>query len=143
MKALFSSAVAMMWVAAIPAAAQDKAAIEKLNVAFARAFNAGDYAAVGAMYAEDAFLLPPGSALVQGRAKIQAFWSDAGKEVGDVALATEDVKPLGPNAAREIGRFSLKTKGQQAQAMGGKYVVVWEKVGADWKLATDVWNDDK
>jgi hypothetical protein len=25
----------------------------------------------------------------------------------------------------------------------GKYVVVWEKVGNDWKLATDIWNDGK
>jgi hypothetical protein len=25
----------------------------------------------------------------------------------------------------------------------GKYVVVWEKVGNDWKLTTDIWNDGK
>jgi hypothetical protein len=25
----------------------------------------------------------------------------------------------------------------------GKYVVVWEKVGNDWKLAADIWNDGK
>jgi len=25
----------------------------------------------------------------------------------------------------------------------GKYVVVWEKVGSDWKLATDIWNEGK
>jgi hypothetical protein len=23
----------------------------------------------------------------------------------------------------------------------GKYIVVWEKVGKDWKLATDTWNE--
>jgi hypothetical protein len=23
------------------------------------------------------------------------------------------------------------------------YVVVWEKVGSDWKLATDIWNTNK
>jgi hypothetical protein len=23
----------------------------------------------------------------------------------------------------------------------GKYLVVWEKVGSDWKLAADIWND--
>jgi ketosteroid isomerase-like protein len=54
-----------------------------------------------------------------------------------------DVKPLGPEAAREIGLFTLTTKGQQSQQISGKYVVVWQKVGRDWKLATDIWNIDK
>src|SRR5712692_6631465 len=39
-----------------------------------------------------------------------------------------------PSAAREIGTFSLKTKGPTPQEVTGKYVVVWEKVGSDWKL---------
>jgi tetratricopeptide (TPR) repeat protein len=46
-------------------------------------------------------------------------------------------------AAREIGTFSLKTKGPTPQEVAGKYVVVWEKVGSDWKLAVDIWNDGK
>jgi ketosteroid isomerase-like protein len=29
------------------------------------------------------------------------------------------------------------------QEVVGKYVVVWEKVGDDWKLAADIWNDGK
>jgi ketosteroid isomerase-like protein len=58
-------------------------------------------------------------------------------------LTAVDVKPLGSEAAREIGTFSLRTKGQQPQEITGKYVVVWEKVGAHWKLATDIWNTNK
>jgi hypothetical protein len=53
------------------------------------------------------------------------------------------VKPLGPSAAREIGTFSLKTKGPTPQEVTGKYLVVWEKIGSDWKLAADIWNDGK
>ena len=63
--------------------------------------------------------------------------------VGDPKLTTLDVKPLGTSAAREIGTFSLKTKGSTPQEVTGKYVVVWEKIGNDWKLATDIWNDGK
>jgi hypothetical protein len=37
------------------------------------------------------------------------------------------VKPLGIDAAREIGTFTLKTKGQQPQEVAGKYVVVWDE----------------
>ena len=121
----------------------NKATIEKLNDAFVSAFNKGDFAAVGAMYAEDATALPPGSSMITGRSNIQAFWTQAGQGVGDVKLTTVDVKPLGPDWAREIGTFSLMTKGQQSQQVVGKYVVVWQKVGNDWKLAADIWNADK
>jgi ketosteroid isomerase-like protein len=37
----------------------------------------------------------------------------------------------------------LKTKGQTPQEVTGKYVVVWEKVGTEWKLAVDIWNEGK
>jgi hypothetical protein len=53
------------------------------------------------------------------------------------------VKSLGPSAAREIGTFSLKTKGPATKELIGKYVVIWEKVGNEWKLATDIWNEGK
>ena len=48
---------------------------------------------------------------------------------------------LGASAAREIGTFSLKTKGSTPQEVTGKYLVVWEKVGNDWKLAADIWSN--
>lgn len=51
------------------------------------------------------------------------------------------VKPLGPSAAQEIGSFSLKTKGTTPGEVTGKYLVVWEKGGTDWKLSADIWND--
>ena len=125
------------------AVAQDKATVEKLNDAFEAAFNKGDFAAVASMYTEDAYLLPPGSEMARGRSNVQAFWTNAGETVGDLKLTTLDVKPLGSDAAREVGTFSLMTKGQQRQQMNGKYVVIWEKVGTEWKLATDIWNSDK
>ena len=64
------------------------------------------------------------------------------EKVGDPKLTTLDVKLLGSSVVREIGTFSLKTKGPTPQEVIGN-VVVWEKVGADWKLATDIWNDGK
>lgn len=126
-----------------PALAQNKAAIEKLNDAWTAAFNKGDAAAVAALYAEDAYVLPPGSAMVKGHAAIEAFWRQAAQQMGDAKLTTVDVLPLGRSAAREIGTVTLQTKSQPPQQIVGKYVVVWRKVGRDWKLATDIWNTDK
>jgi uncharacterized protein (TIGR02246 family) len=126
-----------------PALAQNKATIEKLNDVWTAAFNKGDTAAVAALYAEDAYVLPPGSAMVKGRAAIEAFWRQAAQQMSDAKLTTVDVLPLGRSAAREIGTVTLKTKSQPPQEVVGKYVVVWRKIGRDWKLATDIWNTDK
>jgi uncharacterized protein (TIGR02246 family) len=126
-----------------PALAQSKATIEKLNDVWTAAFNKGDAAAVAALYTEDAYVLPPGSAMVKGRAAIEGFWRQAAQQMGDAKLTTVDVLPLGRSAAREIGTVTLKTKSQPPQEVVGKYVVVWRKVGRDWKLATDIWNTDK
>ena len=129
--------------AATAALAQDQATIAKLNNAWTAAFNKGDAQAVAAMYAEDAYVLPPGSDIVKGRAAIEAFWRQAAQQMGDAKLTTLDVLPLGRNAAREIGTVTLKTKSQPPQEVVGKYAVVWRKIGGQWKLATDIWNTNK
>jgi uncharacterized protein (TIGR02246 family) len=128
---------------ATAALAQDKATIAKLNDAWVAAFNKGDAQAVAAMYAEDAYVLPPGSDIVKGRAAIEAFWRQAAQQMTDAKLTTLDVLPLGRNAAREIGTVSLKTKSQPPQEIVGKYAVVWRKIDGRWKLATDIWNTNK
>ncbi|MGC2318517.1 MAG: SgcJ/EcaC family oxidoreductase [Bradyrhizobium sp.] len=125
-----------------PALAQ-KAEIEAVNAKWAEFFNKGDFAGVASLYTTDATAFPPGSAMVQGGSAIGAMWKSMAEKVGDPKLTTLDVKSLGPSAAREIGTFSLKTKGPSPQEVTGQYVVVWEKVGNDWKLASDIWNDGK
>lgn len=138
-----TSVFAITLMLALPAIAQDRAAIQSLNDKFSAAFNSGNFAAVASHYTEDAYLLPPGAEMTKGRTAIQAFWKAASGEVSDLKLTAEDVKPLGTDAAREIGSFTLKTKSQQPQQVAGKYVVVWQKVGSEWKLATDIWNTNK
>ena len=114
-----------------------------MNAKWIELFNKGDFAGIASLYTDDATALPPGSAMVKGRAAIGAMWKGMAEQVGDPKLTTLEVKPLSASAAREIGTFSLKTKGPTPQEVTGKYVVVWEKVGSDWKLATDIWNDGK
>jgi len=125
-----------------PAFAQ-KAEIEAVNAKWMELFKKGDFAGIASLYTDDATALPPGAAMVKGSAAIAAMWKSLAAQVSDPKVTTLDVKPLGPSAAREIGTFSLKTKGPTPQEVSGKYVVVWEKVGDHWKLATDIWNDGK
>ena len=125
-----------------PAAAQ-KAEIDAANAKWVEYFNKGDFAGIASLYTTDASAFPPGAAMVRGAAAIGAMWKSTAEQVSDPRITTLDVKSLGPSAAREIGTYSLKTKGTSSQEITGKYVVIWEKVGDDWKLATDIWNGGK
>ncbi|HEX8809018.1 MAG TPA: SgcJ/EcaC family oxidoreductase [Xanthobacteraceae bacterium] len=125
-----------------PATAQ-KAEIEAANAKWMAFFNKGDFDGVASLYTADATAFPPGSAMVKGRAAIGAMWKGMAEQMTDPKVTTIDVKRLGPAAAREIGTFSLKTKSSPPKEVTGKYVVVWERVGRDWKLANDIWNEGK
>jgi uncharacterized protein (TIGR02246 family) len=120
-----------------------QAEIEAVNAKWIDFFNKGDFAGIGTLYTEDAIALPPGSPMAKGRPAIEVMWKSMAEQMGDPKVTTIDVKALGPSAAREIGTFSLKAKGSIPREVTGKYVVVWEKVGSDWKLATDIWNEGK
>jgi uncharacterized protein (TIGR02246 family) len=135
-------AIAFMTGLIAPAAAQ-KAEIAAANGKWIAFFNKGDFDGIASLYTADAAAFPPGSAMVKGRAAIGVMWKSMAEQVTDPKVTTDDVKRLGPRAAREIGTFSLRTKGSPSKEVTGKYVVVWEKVGRDWKLAADIWNEGK
>src|SRR6266404_7588788 len=123
----------------IASASAQKAEIEAVNAKWTEFFNKGDFAGIASLYTTDATAFPPGSAMVKGAAAIGVMWKSTAEQVGDPKLTTLDVKSLGPSAAREIGTFSLKAKGSTPREVTGKYVVAWEKIGSDWKLAADIW----
>jgi len=126
-----------------PALAQTTAQIQKLNDQWMAAFNKGDAAAVAAMYTIDAYVLPDGREMVKGRLAIEALWKQQMAGATVEKITTLDVKPLGGNAAREIGTATMKTKAQPPQDVVVKYAVVWQKEGGQWKLLQDIWNMNK
>jgi uncharacterized protein (TIGR02246 family) len=135
--------VVLLVLAAVPAMAQSKTAIQKLEDQWGAAFNKGDAAAVAAMYTEEAYVLPAGAPMVKGRTDIQNFWGQAMQQLSDVKCTAVDVIKLGRNGAREIGTCTFKTKGATPQDGALKYAVVWQKVDGQWMLNTDIWNMDK
>jgi uncharacterized protein (TIGR02246 family) len=129
-----------------PAAAQSaKDSIEAALVTFEEAYNSGDAAAVAALYTEDAALLPPDMARMDGKEAVQSFWQgamDSGLE--NLRLETVEVEESG-DIAYEVGNFTLAVPSQDGAPadVNGKYIVVWKK-GPDgtWRLHRDIWNTD-
>lgn len=115
----------------------------KSNDKWAEAFHKGDIAALTAMYTEDAYVLPPVAEMIKGRSAIEAYLRQELQHIDDVKCTALDVKPLGRNAARDIGTCSFKTKAQPPQEGTVKYADVWEKEGGQWRLLQDIWNANK
>lgn len=134
--------IAFLAVLVAPAVAQ-KAKIDAVNAKWVELFGKGDFEGIAQLYTVDATAFPPGSPMVKGRAAIGAMWKGLAEHVSNPKLATLDVKRLSPRAAREIGTFTLMTKDPTPKEISGKYLVVWEKVRGEWKLAADIWNDGK
>jgi ketosteroid isomerase-like protein len=127
-------------------AAQDPAAvrhgIDQTNRRFEELFNAGDVAgAARETYTRDAYVLPPGAPMQEGRDNIASFWVAAAQQMGihRVQLSTLDLQPAGEQAC-EIGRAQLTLGGGQEASV--KYVVVWKQEDGRWRWHVDIWNSD-
>lgn len=115
--------------------------LDKLAQEFAVAFNAQDAAKVAAFYADDAVLMPPNQPMVKGRANIEAEWKRMfGQGVTSLQLRPMESLTTGDQAF-EAGTSSVTMKG--AGTDQGKYVVVYKRVGGDWKIAYDIFNSDQ
>ncbi len=119
--------------------------IEAILKTFSKSLNGGDAAGVAAYYTDDAALVPPDAARIDGRAGIQGVWQgliDA--DIRDIALTTQEVDVFG-DVANEVGTISATAPGEDGSRvqLAGKYVAVWKR-GDDstWRLHRDIWNFD-
>ena len=95
------------------AQAFDEKPLRELSQKFATAWNAGDAAAVAALYAPDAVLTTPGGTTVRGRKAIQDGVATDLKHMAGakIAFSAEEFRPLGADAA--IWRCEWTMKGMK------------------------------
>lgn len=115
-----------------------RAQVRKVDQAWQTAYNAGDAAAVAALYLEDAKVMAPGRATVSGRAAIQAMFAEDIARGGKNALTLVDVF-AGGDFAIEVGDWTATGTGG-AHLDHGTFLTVYKKVGGDWKIYRDTWN---
>lgn len=132
-------AAAMLAFTASPALANDNAMIQGLDDALAAAFNKGDGAAVGAMYAPDATMLPGDNKLYKG-ADITAFWIGATKALANLKLTVLETERLSPTYIREISRVQFDVRGDKPVHADVTAVVIYKLVGDKWMLWTDIFH---
>jgi ketosteroid isomerase-like protein len=136
---LAALALALPLPAMAQAGASDlRAQVAKMDQAWQTAYNAGDAAALSALYASDAKLLPPGAEPVSDAAAMKAFFTKDFANGAKMTLTMSDVVGF--------GEFATATGGWVAQGADGKhldhgtYMTLYKKVGGAWKIYRDTWN---
>jgi uncharacterized protein (TIGR02246 family) len=117
-------------------------AIEARSLEFEAAFNAGDSAALGTLYAPDAAVLPPGGSRIDGREGIAAFWASAIESgLADLDLVATEIIATG-DSALDVGTLTLSAPGENGAraVVAAKYVVHWVQIDGVWHLHRDIWN---
>jgi len=115
-----------------------RAQIAAIGKAWEKAYNAGDAAAVTALYTTDAELMVPGSEPGSNAKAIQSLIAADIALGGKLTLTTTDVVGFGD--------YALETGNWVAKAPDGKhldhgpYLTLYKKVGAGWKIYRDMWN---
>lgn len=106
---------------------------------------AKDAASIAGLYTEDGALMPPNSPIGKGRSAIQQTWAAMMQTPGfDLTFVPEQiVVSTSGDIALDRGayRLTIASDGTK-QTDTGKYVVVWRKVGGEWKAAADIFNSD-
>ena len=106
---------------------------------------AKDAAGIAALYAEDGAVMPPNAPIGKGRTAIQQTWASMMRTPGfDLTFVPDQIiVSSSGDMALDRGTYKLAVAPNgTTQTDTGKYVVVWRKVGGEWKAAADIFNSD-
>lgn len=112
--------------------------IEANNTGFVTDLLRGDAKALAERYTDDAVVMPPNAKAAIGTTAIEDFWASAIEAgIEDVELHTTQVESAG-DLAYEDGTVTITAAdGKTTQQ---RYLVVWKRVGGEWKMHRDIWN---
>ena len=116
-----------------------KAEIEKANEVYMAAISNQDVEAIVALHTPNALVLPSNHDAVRGSDAIRQTWEQGFKHgLDQLKFITSEATATGTTAI-EHGTYQVFIETNQ-MVDHGKYIVIWEKVGQDWKIAKDIWN---
>lgn len=121
-------------------------AIAAQNRQWLQAIQQKDTAAIRSLMAPGTVALPPNGPAMDGPDAVVGLWGNlVGMPGLKLDFSTKDlVVAASGDLAVETGTWTMQADGQNGEPMNdnGKYVVVWQKVGSQWKVLRDIWNSD-
>jgi ketosteroid isomerase-like protein len=131
--------------AADPAAAM--AAVDSVNQVYLKAAAARDSNKIVSLYADEAYLMPQGMPTMSGHEAIHTGWSGFLTTPG-LELKFQSTKKMVSEAGDmvvDVGTYQQKMQDAKGKPVedNGKYVTVFKKTPAGWKIVVDTFNSDK
>lgn len=127
------------------ATAADREAVQAVNAAWFKAYNAHDVDAISALYADDAVMSAPGMPSARGGVAIkEAFRKDldAATKAGiSNNMGTNGEMGVSGDLAWESNTFTATDKSGKTLDRG-KYVTLFERRSGKWLIIRDIWNSD-
>ena len=109
---------------------------QKVMDAFTAAYNKGDAAGIGAIYAEDGLRVAPDGTVLSGRAAVQQNYGTAlaGPMKGaSIKLTATESRQLTPDIHVVVGTYEIT--GGQAGSVSGKYINTLVRKDGTWRIA--------
>ena len=122
---------------AAPVRTQDEKAIGLVAEAFAKAYNAGDSKAIGALFLADGEIVSEEGESTQGREGIELAFATIFKEYPKthIDLASGSIRFIGPDTAVEDGVATV-TNGPDEPAQRSPYTVLYALKDGKWLTAS-------
>jgi uncharacterized protein (TIGR02246 family) len=121
--------------------------VKNLREAYIAAQNAGDAAALTALFTDDAVLMPANAPAASGNEAIQAHFQTLLDQVtSELVVSQEEVEVAGDWAfSRGTHTVKLTPKaGGETMEDTGKYLnILKRQPDGSWKIARHIWNSDK
>lgn len=124
----------------MPNAREDIVAIEAAADLLARGLSTGDISSLTDFVTDTTLVLPPARRTVKGQAVIE-FWRNLATAMQSVRLLSTDIESIADGVVRDVGTLSMRPK-QREERNFFRYLMLWQKVGDQWTLASMTWNRD-
>ncbi len=121
----------------------DRTAIRQVGEDYVKLVNANDSKGAVALYTDDAMVMAPNEAAVQGKAAIQA-WMEAPPPISNFQMQSLEIEGRG-DLAYDRGTYSVTVTpaGAAPIEVHGKYLTILRKqADGSWKVQRDIWNSD-
>ena len=123
---------------------EDVAAIKTAYDAYGQTIVSKDWAALIAMYTEDAVIMPPNMPLIQGREAIQA-WNEASPPITAFNLTCVEIDGRSNLAyVRGVYTLTMEPEGvpEPIQDTGKFLEILQKQADGSWLIAVDIFNSD-
>lgn len=118
------------------------ASIEAASRAFSEAYVRGDVDSMLALYTPDAVIFPTNSEMITGRDAIRGYWTQGAGQTVTHHRATPTEIRIDGDHAYDYGVYEIsgRVHGTSYGPTHGKYVIVWRRTLAGWRMHLDMWN---